>query len=306
MIRRTRPRIVIALVAAAALSTGALSRAAGDAAVATQTYVDALGDATCCVDIGAVTVSNDPAGLLTFRIELPNQPVAEPGRLTAIWIDPDLDPLTGVGLPGAPAGRSRGGDYSIRLDAGGDPIAALIRYPTTFLSPVFVGAVDATYDRGWTVTVDRRLLGGPATFDFYVAGLRYETDRPELVDDAPDFTSGQWGWRYDTGLPPLVAKPTVTVGRATLAPNPPRAGRPLVMRLPFTTAPAGTRAAVRCSATAAGTPLRKAAGGNSIANGAAVCAWAVPRSARGKLLRASVTVTAGSAAVTRRFSGRAR
>jgi hypothetical protein len=297
-----KAKIAAVVVASLVAATAGAGSAAPTAPAARQTYADPVGDASCCVDIAGVTVSNDAAGLLTFRVELPNQPVAEPARIVGIWIDADLDPITGAGLP--VSGRNRGGDYSIRLDATGDPVAALTRYPTTLTSPVFVGAVEASYDRGWTMRVDRRLLGAPASFDFYVVGLRYETDRPELVDAAPDLAQGRWGWRYDTELPPLVTRPTVTAGRLTVTPSRPRAGQVVTARLPFRVAPAGTRAGLRCGAAVAGRALRASRVANG--GGAATCAWIVPRSARGKLVRGSVTVTVGRASATRRFSARVR
>ncbi len=243
--------IVLTLASIMAATTHAGRTATPAAPVASQTYADALGDSPCCLDIGAVTVSNDAAGLLTLRIGLPNQSVAEPGRFVVVGINSDLDRSTGgtLGYPRAPLARPTGSDYRIRLSVGGDPVASLDRLTKSSAYPEFVAPLEATYDHGWAVTVDRRAIGGPAAFEFFVLAAWYQSDTPEWVDDAPDAAQGSWGWRYDTGLPPLVApKPTVTAGRATLAPNPPRAGRRLVMRLPFTTPRPGTRAAVRCSA----------------------------------------------------------
>ena len=284
---------------------------AGGAAGATASYSDPLGDASCCNDLGAVTVTNDAAGAITFRIEMPHDPSPEAGRPVMIWLNTDLDRSTG-GVPGLPNGqafRRFGADYRIVLDTAGDPKAFL-----QFLSygrEVFVGTLDASYDHGWTVAVDRRLIGGGSAFEFFVLGFQIDAGASWLVtDDAPDAAQGAWGWKYDTGLPPLVTRPTLTAGQAQLGPNPPRAGRRLVARVPFElTSTESVPLSARCSASVGGRALRTSSVGDfnrNLDNGTAVCAWIVPRTARGKLVRGSVTVVAGGATVRRSFVARAR
>ena len=67
------PKRVFSTAIAAIVAVGA----AAGARSASQQYLDPLGDATCCLDIAAVTVSNDVDGMLTFRVELPMAPAAD-------------------------------------------------------------------------------------------------------------------------------------------------------------------------------------------------------------------------------------
>lgn len=281
----------------------------GSAAGATTTYPDALGDARCCNDIAGVTVTNDAGGAITFRIDLPNDPAPGPGRPVLIWLNTDLDRSTGTwNMPQGQRLRRSGADYRIVLNTIGGPEGTRLERLSGG-RPTDVGALTSAYDRGWTVTLDRRAVGGPEAFEFFVFGVRQEPGLlSEVVDDAPDAAQGIWGWRYDTGLPSL--RPSLAAGLPSLLPNPPRAGRRLIARLPFElTTILANRVAVSCSATAGGRGLAPSPVGDfglNVNTGVAVCAWVLPKTARGKLVRGSMTITAGSAAVTRRFSSRAR
>jgi hypothetical protein len=99
--------------------------------------------------------------------------------------------------------------------------------------------------------------------------------------------------------------PYVLVGRALQASGAARAGRlfTLRFRVDTLTGPA-ERATVRCSARAGRTALRPAAKGWT--RGLATCAWRLPRSSRGKLLRASVRVDSGGKTLTRSLTRRVR
>jgi hypothetical protein len=85
-----------------------------------------------------------------------------------------------------------------------------------------------------------------------------------------------------------------------------RAGRLLTLRVRVSTN-TGKRVlagGLRCSARVGKTTLRARAKGWK--RGAATCSWRLPRTARGKTLRASVRVTSGGLRLTRSLTRRVR
>ena len=76
-----------------------------------RTYADSIGEDATAPDITSVVVSNDDAGMITFKVNISNRPA-----LTAdmsIQLVLDTDQLSTTGDPGVP-----GGDYLIELDPG--------------------------------------------------------------------------------------------------------------------------------------------------------------------------------------------
>jgi hypothetical protein len=108
-----------------------------------------------------------------------------------------------------------------------------------------------------------------------------------------------------TTLPPPPPPPYVLIGRTLQASTPARAGRLFTVRLRIDTltGPA-ERGTVRCSARVGRTSLRPAA--KRWTRGLATCAWRLPRTARGKLLRASIRVDSRGRTVSRSLSRRVR
>ena len=102
----------------------------------------------------------------------------------------------------------------------------------------------------------------------------------------------------------VVVLPVVSAGSVALAPARPRAGARFAatVRVSASGNPAAP-SGVRCRATLAGAQLR---GSGKAASGAAVCTFRTSQSARGKLVRGSVSFSAAGTSFVRRFSTRLR
>ena len=105
-----------------------------------------------------------------------------------------------------------------------------------------------------------------------------------------------------SALPP---PPYVLIGRTLQASAPARAGRLFTVRFRIDTlsGPA-ERGTVRCTARVGPTTLRPAA--KRWTRGLATCAWRLPRTSRGRLLRASIRVDSGGRTVSRSVARRIR
>ena len=142
---------------------------------------------------------------------------------------------------------------------------------------------------GPVLQVGRAALGDPQAFNVIL-----KTANGEDLDLAPD--SGSWSY----AVTPL----QLTAGR--LAVGPARAGKPLavameVERSDFETAL--DEGAIVCRATVAG---RRLAGRGLFAGDLIVCSWRLPKDARGKRVRGSVSVTFQGVTAKRSFTVRVR
>jgi hypothetical protein len=258
-------------------------------ATAAASYPDSTGENAAAPDITTVAVSNDAAGLITFRVEVPNRPELTAGMTAIVALDADRNPATGNADYG-------GAEYLLYLEPGwGD-----LNYwnGATWDNSIPQSTLTFAYASGATFTINASELGGIAAFNFWVAvGSGFDTETPQL-----DWAPGSGAWTYE-----LVFAPRLEAGRVTLSPKRPRAGARLVAALPVTVARGAAReqlsdaAKVTCTGAVAGRRLRAA---GTAVGGVAECAWKVPRNARGQRFRGSITVTLDGVAVTRSFSVR--
>ena len=121
-----------------------------------------------------------------------------------------------------------------------------------------------------------------------------------VSDLAPDGSSFTVTWQSTGGTLELLPLGFVTT------PQPPRAGRPFAatLNVAATNPAALAGAAVTCSATIAGKPIRTS--GHSLSGHAARCVWRIPSGASGKRIAGTVTVTTRGAKLARPFSLRIR
>ena len=91
--------LAVAVVALPTVATGGTSAPSG-ATANTTTYQDSTGEDPAAPDISTIVVSNDDAGMLTFRINIPNRPTLGQDMLFEIWVDTDNNPATGAGPRG--------------------------------------------------------------------------------------------------------------------------------------------------------------------------------------------------------------
>ncbi len=102
------------------------------------------------------------------------------------------------------------------------------------------------------------------------------------------------------GSPPVAAR--LAVQSLTVAPKRPGAGKNFLVRLVLTrtdTRAPVTAGKVTCSASVAGKTARRLRAG--FRGGAAECGWALPASARGKVVSGSIRVAVGALTVSRSF-----
>jgi len=112
--RTTLVLAVAAFVVALPTAAGALpngTAVGASVAANSQTYQDSTGEDATAPDITTLTVSNDDAGIVSFRINVPNRPTLGQDMLFEIWVDTDNNAATGAPELG-------GADYVLQLVRG--------------------------------------------------------------------------------------------------------------------------------------------------------------------------------------------
>lgn len=275
---------VAAVALAAAVPAGAGIAGSSRVSAAPTTYSDPAGDANGAPDITGVDVSNDNAGTITMRISVPDRPQLGVEDALLLWIDADRNDLTG----------RFGDEYRLLRFAFG---AVLERWNGSAWESYAPPSVVLRWETGQLVfAVKGSDLGIAEAFDFDLGSVTFAGDDPDAwpFDNAPDFGS----WTYTILVAP-------TAGPSVLRPANPKAGGLLSVAVRVTAngkpVDAGT---VKCGATLGG--KRLAASGSGLSGGVAGCTWRLPRTAAGKTLRGSVTVTTAGGTASRTFSAKVR
>jgi hypothetical protein len=284
------------LAAAPAIALGSSSRSAANS----TSYPDSIGEDAQAPDITSTTVSNDDTGTITFKVAISNRPALTQDMLIAIVLDSDNNPATGdpQGLiPGV-----TGTDYFIQLVPGEVDLfkwngADYMFTPASSL----IYSYDAT---GATIKIKTSDLGATKTFDFAVIALS------GLAVDATgnlDATNAHRDLSPDLGHGAFTYAVQVTVSLSVVAftttPKPVKAGKPFSVGLAANESDTGTgiqQGTITCVAKIAGKGL--AVKGKRIVNGIAVCAWNIPKTAKGKRIQGSINLSAQGAQVSRSFS----
>ena len=307
----TRPWLVLAIavatVALPTMASGALSAPAAPSAIAANstTYQDSSGENPAAPDITTITVSNTDAGVLSFRIAVPNRPTLGQDMWFEIWVNSDNNLQTGDP-------ELAGVDYVMQLIQGeillyrwdgttfsrrlGDP-------PATSLSYAYQGGA-------LTVRISTSELGNTKGFTFLVVaigGVVFDPvtgdpdDSNAATDVAPGGGSGLYAYQVKTTPPTLVVK--------GLKPTPksPKAGLPFSLRL--VAARSDTGAAVQngrvtCIGRVGNTRLKAQV--QRVQGGAAVCTWNIPPTAKGNSFRGSVAVVFEGLRASQSFTGKVR
>ena len=292
-----RPLIVLALallLVAAPAALGGSSRAA----VNTQTFTDSVGEDAAAPDITSVGVSNDDAGNITFAINISNRPALTPDMLVIVFLDTDQNSATG--LAGA-----LGSDYVILLEPGA---INLLQWNGSdlVLAPSQTSLTYVYSTTGATIHISAADLGKTKAFKF---GVRVDSgwvvtptgdldDTNVHSDLAPDPGHGFFTYQVLTKL-------VLTVTAFTTSPKPAKAGRTFSVSMAATENDTGGPVqvgTVACVATLAG--KRAVAVSHVVANGVATCVWRIPKTAKGRLMRGTITLTVQGTKVTRPFSAR--
>jgi hypothetical protein len=298
--------IAVAVVALPTVASGALSGTSAPTLVAANstTYQDSSGENPAAPDITTLTVSNTDAGVISFKINIPNRPQLAQDMLLLVFVDTDANPQTGDP-------DSLGADYVIQI-FGGE--AAFFRWDGSDFTrragdPPATSLIFA-YQGGVTITISAAELGNTKRFGFAViaiSGIAIDPATGDLdftnsvSDVAPSAGAGLYA--YEVRITP----PTLVVKKLTPAPARPTAGRAFTLRL--VAARSDTGAAVQngrvtCVGRVGNARLKAQIQG--VIGGASVCAWQIPPTAKGKTFRGSVAVVFEGLKAAQSYAGKVR
>lgn len=254
-----------------------------------QTFTDASNDGGTAPDIRTVVVSNDASGTYTFRINVASLTLPS-NVLFFVALDTDENSATG----------QSGADYLFACDESNDTFG-LFRWNGSSFVATGSSSVQVQDDStGLTATMNRSDLGGSSALRFFVLSIQGSSPSAGHVDAAPD--AGVWD--YDQTTPAAV---TLKIA-AFAAPKTVKAGKRLVVAMAVQRSDtnefvSGEGATVSCRASVRGKRLAVANSGfaNVGSTPAAGCVFRVPRTARGKTIKGTITVTLNGAKVSHAF-----
>jgi hypothetical protein len=289
---------IAALVALVALPAGAATSAPLKAAANQVTFEDSTGETGGeSPDITSAVVSNTNAGLITFKINIPNRATFSEDILVNVDIDSDNNPATGDP-------ETLGADYAIQLFRGS---ADLFRWDGTSFTRTATDPPQSSlvfsYAGGPSIKISAAELGNTTQLNFgalVITGIKLDLNGdPDFTaaraDIAPDAGHGLWKYEVKTAPLRLVAR-KFTAGT-------PRAGAVYTAKLSAARNDTGAVLAsgkVTCKASVGGRPLR--ARTQRFVNREAVCSWLIPGTARGQKLRGSVAVAFEGKTLVKAFS----
>ncbi len=291
----------IALPAAAVGARAPLGTTAPAAAAANSvTFNDSTGENPAAPDITSLVVSNTDAGVISFRVNVPNRPALSQDMLIALEVDSDNNPATG---------SPEGTDYAIELVQGE---VALFRWDGTNFTrrpgdPAATSLI-FSYQGGVTITISAAELGNTTRLRFsafVISGLAIDPTTGGLdftnaaADAAPAVDAGLYPYEVKVG------RATLVVRRFSTTPRSPVAGKPFSLRLQAARSDTGAviqGGRVTCVGRIGSSALRAKSG--RFVGREAVCAFVIPAGAKGKTFRGSITIVFEGLRSTRSFSGR--
>jgi hypothetical protein len=279
------------LVAATAALAGLVATAAS---LADASFTDPAGDQSgrggaevtrAGPDITRVDVSNGQDGLVTFRITIANYRVLPPNAFLAVFFDLDRNFDTGDLGDDAQIGWSPASGVTFERWNGRGYVAAP------------AGAILAEFAAGvFTLQVPPSELNGVSSFDFLV-GSSTEVNESRATDFAPRVGDH---WTYHLALGDL----TLRASSLAAAPARPVAGKRFTVSMAVTRTDTRTvvgSGALTCTARVGSTSIPAQ---GRFSGGRARCVMNVPLTARGKMLRGTLTVRLEGASVRRAYGFR--
>ena len=248
---------------------------------------DPAGDHDAAPDMTAVRVSDAKSGWITFAITTPNYAVLPEQSAIVVSIDADANPRTG----------ESGAELQLSLAAGQ---IALERWDGRQWAPDDLPTRARARNSGNLVAIDvhRSELGNSSRFRFSLLSADVNTAIQAVVavDIAPDDFS-YWGYTL-ANRPALV----LVASNPVAQPRRPKAGKSVTVSLAVTRSDTGRRIAsgtVSCRVRTSGATVPAA---GRVARGSAHCAFVVPRTAKGKVVRGTISVRTGGKNVARNFA----
>jgi hypothetical protein len=286
--------VLTALVVGVPAALGGSTHAAANS----QTFTDSVGEDASAPDITSVAVSNDDAGNITFTINISNRPALTPDMFLLVFLDTDRNASTGD-----PDGL--GAEYVIQLVPGA---VDLFQWNGTdyVLAPSQTSLTFVYGSAGATIHVSAADLNKTKGFNFgtiAVSGVTVDAAGNPNFDNihrdlAPDPGHGFWSYQVLTKL-------VLTVTAFTTSPKPAKAGKTFSVSLAATQNDTGgpvESGTVACTASLGG--KRVVAVRHVVANGVATCMWRIPKTAKGRIIRGTITLTVQGTRVARPFSAR--
>jgi hypothetical protein len=303
-VRGLVPTIVVGSVLVFATAAGAATFGPSSptrAAANSATFQDSTGEDPLGPDITTITVSNTDAGMLSFRITIPNRPQFGQDMLINLWVDSDSN--TATGDPDI-----AGVDYVMQLIQGE---INLYRWDGTnftrrFGDPSAV-TLSFSYAGGVTIRISAAELGNTKKLRFFVeavSGLVIDPITGDIDgtnahgDVAPGGGAGLYPFEVKTAPPKLIVKKLVT------SPTKPVAGKLFSAKLTVTRSDTGAvlkGGQVTCVGRAGGASLP--AKTHRFVGNQAVCTWSIPPGAKGKSFRGSVAVVFEGLRAAKGFTG---
>jgi hypothetical protein len=257
---------------------------------------DAAGDSGVAPDITTITLANDNAGKLSWRIGLPNRAQFVAPDFVSIFVDADS--------------RDTGDDgFEFLIQADGRLGPALFSWG----GPGWVEAQSKTITASFTggvleVSIDFREFGSELIV-FWVYADTAPASADEQFDEAPN--AGKYA--YFVQVPLLfksLKKPTrVTAGRAATISLDAWTDNQQRARVSCTARAGSRRIKGRALATSTTIAVPDSGGGGLVATAYLAttrCTFVVPRGARGRTLTARITVTKGGVSITRALTTKVR
>ncbi len=290
---------VVALPTAAGALPGGTSGSSFVAANS-QSYQDSTGEDALAPDITTLVVSNDDAGIISFRVNVPNRPTLGQDMLFELWVDSDNNAATGSLDVG-------GADYVMQLVRGEVSLYKWdgTDYTRRFGDPSAV-TLNFSYQAGLTVRISASELGNTKAFKFFavaISGLVVDPVTGDLdgtnskADVAPGGGVGLFPYTVN------IAKPTLVVRGLATTPAAPKGGKTFTMRMTAARSDTGAvlqNGRVTCVGRAGTARLRAQLA--RVQGGAVVCTWLIPANAKGKTFRGSVTVVFEGLSASRSIS----
>jgi hypothetical protein len=301
----TRPgqalAIALAVVAVPFLASGAFAKTAAPAAPTANstTYQDSVGEDATAPDITTITVSNDDAGTLTFRVNVPNRAQLSNDLVAIVDIDSDANQATGDPT-------NFGSDYIIQYIQGE---AILFKWDG---SDYTLSATQASLTSSWasgpTFKINASDLNNTRKLSFdalVVSGVVFDPQTGAIDCSAckRDFAPLIGLYNYQL----LITKPTLVVRSLKPTPARPVAGRSFTLKLVAARSDTGAvvqNGRVTCVGRLGSARLKATV--QQVQGGAATCTWSIPANAKGKTFRGSVAVVFEGLKASQSYTGKVR
>lgn len=297
----TRIGFVIAIgVCLVALPTAAAAPAETTRFAANSaTFQDSTGEDPAGPDITTLVASNNEAGIISFRVNIPNRPALTQDMFFLLWVDSDNNQATGENDPNL---IGVGADYLIVLAEGE---VALLRWNgAEFGGGAPASSLVFAYNGGVTISINASDIGNTRRLGFTalaVSGIAIDpiTGQADFTNAHRDVAPASGSFNYML----QISRPTLVVRGITTTPAAPKAGKSFTMRLTAARSDTGAvlqNGRVTCIGRAGTARLRAQLA--RVQGGAVVCTWLIPANAKGKTFKGSAAVVFEGLRVSRSIS----